>query len=50
MHILVGQRCVLYRVVEEGYMTGCMGKWVFCDMGSNFEKCTFWKVQKVTFV
>ena len=22
-------------------MTGCMGKRVFCDMGGNFEKCTF---------
>ena len=21
------------------YMTGCMGKRVFCDMGGNFEKC-----------
>ena len=23
------------------HMTGCMGKRVFCDMGGNFEKCTF---------
>ena len=22
-------------------MTGCMAKRVFCDMGGNFEECTF---------